>query len=208
MTELRPLGPTDWAGAAWFLDCEPEAIRAVAEIEAPRGGYLNDGQVTILFERHIFHRLTGGAHGGARAPVPAKYSEAGLISESSTTPPGGYGPPSLQHVRLQTAVELDRDAALQSASWGRFQIMGFNWKLAGYESLQAFVTGMISGGEAEHLRAFCCFIRGNEELAQALRDRDWSTFARIYNGRAYAKHNYHGRIAEAYQRLALGERRA
>lgn len=203
---MSTLTPGDWIGAAWFLGCDVPAIQAVAQVEAPRGGYLPDGQVTILFERHIFHRLTGGRHVGAQAPVPAKYADAGLISDPSPTPPGGYGPASIQHIRLGAAVELDREEALQSASWGRFQIMGFNWRRAGYESLQDFVNGMINGGEAEHLRAFCCFVRSDAELRQAIRDRDWSTVALLYNGPAFAEHNYHGRIAKAYQAIALGER--
>jgi hypothetical protein len=191
----QKLTPADWSGAAWFLGCEVEAIQAVAEVEAPRGGYLADGQVTILFERHIFHRHTKGRFAKARPDL-------------SNQKPGGYKGGSAEHERLAAAVGLDRDAALQSASWGRFQVMGFNWRRAGYESLQHFVTGMIQGGEAEHLRAFCCFIRSDAELFQAIRDRDWSTFALLYNGRDYAKHNYHGRMASAYQKLALGDRTA
>lgn len=189
------LTATDWSGAAWFLDCEVEAIQAVGEVEAPRGGYLEDGQVTILFERHVFHRLTKGKHSSARPDI-------------SNPTAGGYKGGAAEHERLAAAVGLDREAALQSASWGRFQIMGFNWKRTGHESLQEFINGMIRGGEAEHLRSFCCFIRSDGELLQALQDHDWSGFARAYNGPAYARHDYHGRIARAYQKIALGDRKA
>lgn len=192
---MSTLTVADWEGAAWFLGCDAPSIQAVAQVEAPRGGYLEDGQVTILFERHWFRRLTGGEFDRARPDL-------------SNRKPGGYKGGAAEHERLAAAVGLDRDAALQSASWGKTQIMGFNWRRAGYESLQDFVNGMIQGGEAEHLRAFCCFVRSDAELRQALRDRDWSTFARLYNGPAFEKSNYHGRIAQAYQELALGDRRA
>lgn len=189
---MGTLTAADWTGAAWFLGCEVAAIQAVAKIEAPRGGYLPDGQVTILFERHIFRRLTGGRFDTDRPDISAKR-------------PGGYKGGVAEHDRLAAAVGLDRDAALQSASWGRFQIMGFNWRRAGYESLQDFVTGMIQGGEAEQLRAFCCFVRSDAKLRQAIRDRDWTTLARLYNGPAHAEHDYDGRIARAYEGLAGGQ---
>ena len=44
--------------------------------------------------------------------------------------------------KLAQAVVLNRDAALQSCSWGRFQVLGLNWKSLKYESLQEFINCM------------------------------------------------------------------
>ncbi|WP_426770837.1 N-acetylmuramidase domain-containing protein, partial [Pseudomonas aeruginosa] len=52
---------------------------------------------------------------------------------------GGYLGGQAEHERLDKAVKMDRDCALQSASWGLFQIMGFHWEALGYASVQAFV---------------------------------------------------------------------
>lgn len=183
------LSTRDWSGAAWMLDCEEATIQAVAEVEAPRGGYLRDGQVSILFERHIFHRRTGGKFDRSHPGV-------------SNPHPGGYKGGTREHERLQEAVELDRDAALQSASWGRFQIMAYHWQRCGYESLQSFVNGMIQGGEPEHLRAFCCFIRSDSKLQRALRGNDFPTVASIYNGRNYRINRWDIKMAQAYERLS------
>ena len=39
-----------------------------------------------------------------------------------------------------------------------------------------------------------------KRLAEALRDHDWKWFAAVYNGPAYAKNQYHKKIAAAYER--------
>lgn len=43
--------------AAAKLSCEVRAVKAVTMVEAPRGAYDDYGRPTILFERHLFHRL-------------------------------------------------------------------------------------------------------------------------------------------------------
>lgn len=195
--------PTDAAydAAAWLLMCESAAIRAVAEVEAgPEGAFLDSGEPVILFERHIFSRLTGREHDGAKAPgVPAS---AAVISAPKG---GGYGPYSAQHKRLQAAAALNRPAALRSASWGLYQILGTNHAACGYPSLQRFITAMYRSVD-DHLRAFVMFIRHDERLVDAIRDRDWPTFARIYNGPGYARNRYDAKMAAAYARAnaALG----
>jgi hypothetical protein len=57
-----------------------------------------------------------------------------------------------------------------------------------------------SQSEGAQLDMFVAFIKDNPKMHQALIDRDWSTFARLYNGPAYAEHNYHGRMADAFRR--------
>jgi hypothetical protein len=94
-------------------------------------------------------------------------------------------------------MELDREAALKSASWGRFQIMGFNWNKCGYDSLQAFVNGMYES-EEEHLRAFTEFLK-HEDLVDPLRDGRWRDFAYGYNGEDFGENNYAERLRHAYQ---------
>jgi hypothetical protein len=188
--------PFAYKAAAWMLHCEPAAIQAVAEVEAgPHGAFLDSGEPVILFERHVFRALTQGRFAGARVPdAPEAWS---LISSSAR---GGYGPVSVQHRRLQAAVALDRDAALRSASWGLYQQLGRHQCYS--PSLQRFVTAMYRSAD-DHLRAFVMFIRADERLVDALRGRNWPVFARWYNGPAHAEHDYAGRMAAAYYRLAV-----
>jgi len=178
------LSEADFARAALQLGVDVAAVKAVTEVEAPGGGFLADGRPTILFERHIFDRETGGRY---RSHVP----------DLSHPTPGGYGRVSEQHDRLARAAALDRTAALRSCSWGRFQIMGFNHALAGHPTLQGFVNAMYRS-EGAQLDAFVALLKNQPAIAKALRARDWAGFARLYNGPAYAKNKYDTKLAAAY----------
>jgi hypothetical protein len=187
--------PRAFESAAWLLRCDVPAIRAFAEVEAGReGAYYDDGQPVILFERHHFHKHTHGKFTGAR--VPGVSHEWARICEPT---PGGYGPSSQQHTRLQAAAALNREAALRSASWGLFQLMGSNHAACGYPNLQRFITAMYREVD-DHLRAFVMFIRHNELLTDALRNHDWDTAARLYNGPLYYKNKYDTKLELAHAR--------
>src|SRR5215471_625131 len=58
------LGDDDFVRAAKALDISVAAVRAVAEIEAAGRGFLPDGRPQILFESHVFGRLTNHRHTG------------------------------------------------------------------------------------------------------------------------------------------------
>lgn len=181
--------PEAYGHAAWMLMAEPSAVRAVAEVETgPHGAFLPSGEPVILFERHLFHRLTAGRH---------DLSHPHLSSEV----PGGYGTVAEQHPKLAAASALNRSAALRACSWGAFQILGLNHVQAGFPELQHFVNAMYRSVD-DHLRAFVMFIRSDTRLLEALQAKDWRAFAYAYNGPAYAKHHYDERMAAAYRRLA------
>lgn len=186
---MKPtLNEDDFRRAAAALRCEVAAVKAVCQVEAPRGGFLADGRPTVLFERHTFSKLTGRRF-DAKFPT---------ISSPS---PGGYGAAGAhQHARLGIAAELDRDAALKSASWGKFQIMGFNHAAAGHPTLQGFVNAMYES-EGKQLDAFVAFVKTNR-LDDELRDRRWAAFAAGYNGPNYAINKYDTKLAQAYQSFA------
>ena len=187
---MRTITDADYRRAARTLGCEVAAIKAVAEVESRGAGFLANGEPKVLFEAHIFDRLTGG-----------RYRKGYPNLSSARWNKALYGPAGQhQHVRMQRAVALDREAALQSASWGRFQIMGFNWKLAGYASLQKFVNAMYRS-EGDHLDAFVGFVIGRR-LDDELRDRRWAAFAEGYNGPGYAENRYDEKMAAAYRRFA------
>lgn len=179
-----PITEADYARAARVLDVDIRAIKAVAEVESgPHGGFLPTDEPVILFERHIFSRLTRG-----------KYDQS--HPDISNNKPGGYGKVLAQHSRLARAAELDRNAALQSASWGRFQVMGMNWLMLGYKSLQEFINAMYRS-EGDHLDSFVRYVKANA-LDGALRDHRWRAFARGYNGKNYEAGGYHTKLSRAY----------
>jgi len=180
------LSEADYMEAASTLGVEVAAIKAVAEVETSGKAFDESGRPRILFERHYFHRLTGGRFSAGHPDI-------------SNRRPGGYGSFSSQYVKLERAYELDHDAALRSASWGRFQIMGDNYLAAGFNSIREFVLAM-TRSESEHLKAFTKFVASNKKMLAALRRNDWAAFAALYNGPGYQKNHYDTKMKDAYNR--------
>ncbi|SQC90482.1 putative peptidoglycan-binding domain-containing protein [Pseudomonas aeruginosa] len=89
--------------------------------------------------------------------------------------PGGYAGGTAEHHRLANARQIDDTAALESASWGAFQIMGFHWQRLGYVSVQAFAEAM-GRSESAQFEAFVRFIDTDPALHKALKARKWADF--------------------------------
>jgi hypothetical protein len=184
----------DVARAADQLGVELAAIKAVSEVESAGGGFVKEGQPKVLFERHWMNRRLNSR--GLTLAAKLGRSERPDIVNTRT---GGYRGGSLEWIRLQTARKLSDEAALESASYGRYQLMGFHWKNLGYPSVQDFVEKH-STNEGHQLDGFVKFILADSRLLKALKKKDWATFARVYNGPAYAKNKYDQKMAEAYER--------
>jgi hypothetical protein len=177
------------------LDLEIPIIRAVAEVESSGKGFLSTGEPIILFEPHIWWRQLV-KHG--LDPVKlSKDSELKTIlyPKWGTYP---YGKVSEQHARLQKATKVHRASALESASWGSFQICGFHYRSLGYPSIQAFINDAYKN-EDQHLEMFARFVVAHN-LLPFLQKKQWANFALRYNGAGYKKNKYDIRLAQAYKK--------
>jgi N-acetylmuramidase/Putative peptidoglycan binding domain len=176
--------------AADLLGVDRHTILAITEVETAGCGFLADRRPQILFERHIFHRLTGGQF-DAICP--------GISAPSS----GGYGKGgAYQYQRLELAMHLDAEAALRSTSWGMGQTMGFNAGLVGYQSTAAMIEAFAACEHAQLIAiARFCKKRG---LADELRALDWIAFAHAYNGPNFSANDYDSKLRACYQRLKNG----
>jgi hypothetical protein len=177
----------DFADASKRLFCEVAAIRAIADVESGgRNGFLNDKRPKILFESRWFHNLTGGIYDADCADISTPSWERNYL--------GG----AREYGRLAKAIKLNRDAALKSTSWGMFQILGVNHRLAGFDNVEDYVKAQMLS-EGEHLKSFVNFVINNH-LDDELRDRRWEDFARCYNGPGYKQNRYDEKMADAYAR--------
>ena len=177
----------DYDRLAGILGCEAAAIKAVAEVEAHGDGFLPSGRPKILFEAHHFSKRTGRT-----------YDRLHPALSSPTWNKALYLGGEAEYDRLLRAMTLDRDAALNSASWGRFQIMGFNHAAAGHATIGSFVDAMFRS-ESAHLDAFGAFLKSTG-LADVLKKKDWAGFARGYNGPGYADNQYDIKLERAYKK--------
>jgi len=185
--QMLGLGPNDSAYIWTVVEVETAGL-------TQGFGFRIDHRPQILFERHIFRKYTNGRFD----------SEAPDISG----PAGGYGSLSEQYNRLERALALCAKAklgiepALKSASWGMGQVMGFNHEVAGFNSAAAMVKSMIKG-EDQQLAVMAGFLNANG-LTTRLINKEWTNFAKIYNGPNYWQNRYDVKLAEQYQRFASG----
>ncbi|MCS7054454.1 MAG: N-acetylmuramidase family protein [Ignavibacterium sp.] len=179
----------DYDDAAQLLGVNKAVIKAVAEVESAGNGFLNNGMVKILFEAHIFSKLTGGKYDKTHPSISAPKWDKSLYK-------GGVK----EYERLNEALKLNIEAAYKSTSFGKFQIVGYNYSSCGYASVLEFVNAMQTS-EGEHLKAFVNFIKskGMDKLLQKL---DWAGFARSYNGSGYKLNRYDERLAVAYKKYS------
>lgn len=186
------LGHADIKVAANKLEVDCASVQAVHEVESRGHGFLPDGRPVILFERHVMYRRLQAAGQDADA-LAAKYPN--IVNPLR----GGYSGGAAEHFRLATAMGIDPQYALESASWGLYQIMGYHWQDLGYQSAGDFHEAM-SLSEPAHLDAFVRFILVNPPIHKALKSKKWAEFARLYNGPAYRENLYDAKLARAYER--------
>ena len=181
----QSLSDDDYVNAAHELHCEAAAIKAIAATETgAEGAFDSQGRPSILFERHYFHRLTQGRFDKSDPDISNPHA-------------GGYGRFSDQYPKLDRAIKLDRDAALKSASWGKFQIMGDNYREAGYSSVGAFVEAE-NRSVQDHLSALVSYIKADPMMLRALQQKDWAGFASRYNGPQYQQNDYDTKMRNNY----------
>ncbi len=179
----------DYEEVAHFLGCEPEAVQAVVQVESGRlGAFGPDGKPIILFEPHIFSRRTNRAYDTSHPNISYRSWDA---SKYPRTQEGRWA-------QLREAYALDPQNAVASASYGLFQIMGFNHQACGFPDAKAFVSDMCVS-QARQLKAFAAFVKANH-LDDDLVRKDWEGFAGGYNGSGQIE-RYGRLLREAYEAL-------
>lgn len=187
--------------AAARLGVAPAALRAFVDVEAGGNGFLSDGRPKILFERHVFYKRLVAAKGQAFADsIYQKFPD--ICNPKS----GGYATGAnadvrgmAEHDRLGRAADIDRSSALESASWGAGQVMGYHWQICKYPTLQAFINDAYK--EAGQLEIMVRFLEANPAIVGGMKRKDWAAVARGYNGPNYADNKYDTKLAAAYKKF-------
>lgn len=174
----------DFEIVAKELGVEVAAIKAVVRIEAGEKlqGFWAPGVPVVNYAQSLFNRYKG------------KQSNRKL--KDSTVPSGLSGYALKEWTSLTNARKINMDAADLGTYWGMFQIGGYNYRLCGCESVEEMVE-KVCESEFSQLEMFAVFIR-NAGMLDYLRNKDWTSFARKYNGPSYAKRGYHTRMAKEY----------
>lgn len=199
--------------AASAKGIEYAVIRAIIDVECKGSGFLPDGTPTILFERHKYYEELGKIDFYTVRKEMQRLRPD--LCHKHVTPRGGYGKGSEQPDRMDKAIKLIyevaphadnetyaavRDCGLKASSWGLGQIMASNYREAGFDTVQGFINAMYRSEQAQ-LEAMIALLI-NWGLLEAMKNKDWHQIARKWNGKAYAKHGYHTKLANSYLRYS------
>jgi hypothetical protein len=180
---------------------ELAAVKAVNEVESRGKGFFVDGRPKILFEGHVFWGELKKA--GIDPASISNASNADVLYEKSTRAHYVGGPREYDRMEKAAGILADpkvKAAALASASWGSYQIMGYHAAKLGYGSVQEFVDQMYVH-DRNHLETFGRYIT-TFGCISALRAKNWAGFAKCYNGAGYAANKYDTKMASAYQKFS------
>ena len=164
-------------------DLDPYFTYAVAQVESSGRFFTSNGYPLVRFEKHVMLRY-----------MRKDPKMANMIPKIETLASSGYA-------AYQKALAIDAHKAMLSTSFGMFQIMGFNHKPAGYDTVQEFVTAMESDKKNQVI-AFCKFVEANK-LKVYVNTCNIPKFACAYNGPAYAKWGYDKKLRNAYNAIKV-----
>lgn len=193
----KPVEDLDLPRIGAAIGVGEDEVHMLIDVEAAGRGFDDAGRPKMLFEPHIFYRELG--------PGPAREQ---AMKQGLAYPKWKRDYPKDSYPRLEKARKIDDAAALRSASWGAAQILGDNFKLAGFGSVHEMVDAMCED-EDNHIEAMIAFVkntgiddelRGLAKLMRSTTPADCAPIARVYNGAAYAEYRYHIKMAEAHNR--------
>jgi hypothetical protein len=167
----KSLSDLDYQIAAIKLGCSAAAIKAVGMIESNGEGFTTTGMVKTRLESQFL----------------ARYQIA-----------SGKTPKSF--LTFASAYAYDKNSAILSTSFGEFQVMGFNYKVAGYSTPQAYYNA-VKDSAVSQLNSFVGFCKANN-LGQYLKDKNWAAFAYRYNGPGYRANSYDTKLDYWYNKFS------
>ena len=183
---VTKLVEADYAAVAARHNVETAAVKAIAKVESGgRSGFDAENRPKILFEAHLFRKFTKRRFDKTHPHLSMAYPASREFYKWD------------QYARLYEALLLDPHAAVSAASWGMFQVMGFNHN--GWLDPISFAVAMFVG-EANHLKSFEAFCSANG-VWKPLADKDWAAVAKAYNGKDYATNAYDTKMKAAFDAL-------
>ncbi|MCQ2253185.1 MAG: N-acetylmuramidase domain-containing protein [Bacteroidales bacterium] len=186
------------------LGIEVERALAVICVESGGNGFASDGKMLIRFENHVFHTYWGSKSDDNQS----KYNEHFTFdaknrrndhkyrAKKSDEWKTGHAGQASEWEALEIARKLSDTQALYSISMGAPQVMGFNYKMIGYSSVNDMFEAF-SKDIRYHIMALFDFCTAKSTRVQYLITGDFLSFAKEYNGLT-APEQYEARLVQYY----------
>jgi hypothetical protein len=180
----RRITEADIVAAARSIGCEVAALHAVMDVESRGSGYDGSGRPVILFEPHVFYRQLAKLPRSTYDACLNKAVLAGLAYAKwrKGNYPGGSALEQSDgnYARLSRAIAIHEECAYRAISIGMGQVLGENFEAAGAASAREMFAAA-KESEAAQLGHMLGYIK-EARLDDDIRARNWSLFARGYNG--------------------------
>jgi hypothetical protein len=191
--------------AAEALDIAPETALAVWVVESGNLPFIQ-GKPVLRLECHKLWENWGQSNSsvfdqhfqfGGRADVGgASWTNHKFRTDAEGVWRAFHGNQDTEYEAFDLACSLASiETACRSASFGGPQILGINHAVVGYDSATSLFNTFADSLEAQVL-GFFDFCH-SQNIVQHLQSRNWSAFARVYNGPGQAN-AYAGHINDAY----------
>jgi len=186
------------------LNIEPAIATSVLCVESSGKGF-EDGRMIIRFENHIFWKYWGKGHQETFNKYFKFDPNKKWLGHQFCDFDGSWvdfhklGQMGERDV-FAFANQLDVKAAIDSISMGMPQIMGFNYKRIGYKSEKEMFDAFSTELRSQIIGLFD-FIGVGTKMCSALQNKDFLTFAKLYNGPGNAE-VYSNKIKTNYESLS------
>lgn len=171
------ISKADITRLAELFKYDPALVKAFIDIEGSGSGFDEyTGKIKIQFEPHHFKKYTGhkidnGVEGQAQ-----------------------------EYKAFNEAFGINPTKAMLSTSWGIMQLMGFNFKVAGYNSVDEMVDDF-KKGEYQQVKGALTFVKNTHRIHIAFRRLDFPAMAIGYNGPRYYLNNYDRKLRDRYHQV-------
>ena len=156
----------------------PYFIYAVAMVESAGKAFAVNGYPIVRFEKHVMLKY-----------LKNNKELSDKVKKISSADYNAY----------TKACNVDTNLAMLSTSFGMFQIMGFNHKNAGYNTVDDFVKGMKESVDNQ-IEAFVHFVT-KEGLVSFINNKEFAKFAYRYNGPNYKVNSYDLKLKKYFDEI-------
>lgn len=132
-------------------------IKMLIMVESSNSGFGIDGKIVIRFEEKKFLDVVGVL----------------VVNHHSNQ--------AEEYVAFQKAYALDQNQANLCTSWGMGQIMGYEYKKAGYDSVEKMI-GEFKISEFYQVKGILNFCKNKPGLWNALKTKNFPLIEYLYNG--------------------------
>lgn len=178
-------------------DTNTRRLKAIAKVESNGSGWDSTGLPKILYERHYFYRHVKRVifFPGSKDPFLSNKQWGGYTQDFNKNNIND------SWEKLAHAVSYNVIGAFASVSASKFQIMTSYYKELGYNNPLDLLFD-ISRDEAVHYELLAKYILNiakskSSFLKLSANPEDNRSFARSYNGPAYASNKYHIKLANS-----------